>query len=107
MSRESRAALKAERYAAEVVAALAGEFYDLGTPTIAGITRDAIARNVLRPDPAFAVAMDSQHNWRLKPDSEVDERRVRLACCRLPDYITTADNDREARITAELRQIRI
>lgn len=91
-------------YPAAVVDTLVTEFPNLADPTTAAIVREAIARHISQPDPAFECIIDDPilANWRLRARREA-LARIHLVCYRLNP--TSADYLRGLRINQALQRL--
>lgn len=94
----------AERYADAVCATINRTAPTRINPVDAFTIRDAIARHVQHPDPAWQMILDhpSVANWVLAPDPQ-HVGRVVLVCRRY--RMTDADREREDRTNTALRSL--
>jgi hypothetical protein len=97
---------RAQRYAADVIDVLAGDFPRLKNRTLELIVLEQVGRNAELPCRGFELVVDEPTvaNWRLVPEMAGPDRwRVQIACWKpRPSH---ADSQRERRINAALRAI--
>lgn len=94
----------AERYAANVVKVLAGDFPAVTDDSLGRLVPKHIARQAKAPMWSFEVIVTYTREWRLVPERTGRDRwRVQIAC--YMDDPTVADGERERRINTALRAL--